>query len=109
MIRSLLRLFAAPGERDALVSHYLRHNVVSASAPYGWRGGEVAVSRTDQDVVIVTSLWPDLAAYESWLLSAEREAVLDRISSLIDTARPSVTELFDVAQSASPAAAEVGL
>ncbi|MDV3128943.1 hypothetical protein M1247_28835 [Mycobacterium sp. 21AC1] len=98
MIRAILQLHAAPGQRDQLLAHYERNEVLDASSSWQWTSGEVGLDLTDDHTVVVTSTWPSVQNYHGWLASTARRDVLTAMQPLLDPHRPAVTQVLQLAQ-----------
>jgi heme-degrading monooxygenase HmoA len=78
MIQAYLILTPTPGKTDELIDEYRRAEIIEAGIPYGLQRGE-AVRLPPADAtperLLITSLWEDQAAYDSWLSAPERVTV----------------------------------
>lgn len=103
MLQSVLHLQAAPGRFDDLVDEYRRARVIEAAIPFGLVRGEALRVADRPDRLIVTSLWPDRDAYESWLAAEERERVTVGVWPLLDPAVEPEIDMIDLGADVDPA------
>lgn len=98
MIRTILQLHAAPGQRDRLIAHYERNAVLDASRDYEWLSGEVAFDLNDDQTLVVTSTWPSADNYQRWLDSTTRHRVVTSMRPLLDPNRPAHTQIMQLTE-----------
>lgn len=74
MYRSLLTFRVRSGMRDEAVRTFVQGRVLEecAQAVAGFLGGELMLSREEPDLMHVTALWINEAAYRKWLASPVR-------------------------------------
>lgn len=87
MRESVLLLGAAPGRLDDLIVYYRDHQVVEAAIPFGLLRGELITRCQPHSELVVASRWSGRAAYEAWVASGERAALVEGMADLIDDAR----------------------
>ncbi|WP_159499687.1 antibiotic biosynthesis monooxygenase [Microbacterium sp. 18062] len=88
MLQSVLVLRSAGGRIDELVERYRSVGIIEAAIPFGLLRGEALRDTARPDLLIVTSLWHDGAAYDSWLASEERVRVTRGLDALLDPDAP---------------------
>lgn len=74
--RSLLTFRVRPSMRDEAARTFVQGRVLEecAQAVAGFLGGELILSQEEPDLMHVTALWVNEAAYQLWLASAVRAA-----------------------------------
>lgn len=75
MLQSYLVLTPSPGRIDDLVQEYRRVGIIEAGVAHGLRRGEaIIIPATDStpERLVITSIWADQRAYDSWLAAPER-------------------------------------
>jgi heme-degrading monooxygenase HmoA len=86
MIRSVLYLQPRDGNARAVADMYANRGVLEdAAALDGCLGAELQLPIGDSGPVLVTALWRDPAAYQTWVDSPVRAAHGEELAELIDT------------------------
>ncbi|MFH8516903.1 putative quinol monooxygenase [Streptomyces gelaticus] len=91
---TLLSLRTAPGRRDDLIAYYRSAGILEAS---GALAAQVIVPADEPDTVVVTALWADADAYDTWQNSPRREEFAVGMASFFDSADAISTREFHVA------------
>ncbi len=85
MIRSVLYLTPRGGDGRAIAEFYRRHGVLDrALAQDGCLGAELQLPVSGEGAVLVTALWRDADAYQSWVDNPWRSASGDELAELVE-------------------------
>jgi quinol monooxygenase YgiN len=85
LIRSVLYLSPRAGGSDDIVGVYRREAILeTALRQEGCLSAELQVPREPGAAILVTALWRDAAAYESWLANPLRETTAPMLAELVD-------------------------
>lgn len=93
-IIALLEIEPKAGRAQALIDYYLQKGVIEAGRKYGLIEGvltrvaaphQKSESATQEVRLQVISLWPEAAAYQSWLDSPDRHGLVAGMNSLVDS------------------------
>ena len=96
MIRSVLYLQPRNGNARAVADMYQKSGVLEdAAALDGCLGAELQLPIDEPGPVLVTALWRDSAAYQTWVDSPVRSAHGEELSKLID-AEPGEGQLYEI-------------
>jgi heme-degrading monooxygenase HmoA len=87
VIRSVLYLQPRDGNAEAVAERYEKNGVLQdAAALDGCLGAELQLPIGEPGPVLVTALWRDPAAYQTWVDSPVRAAHGEELAELIDAA-----------------------
>ena len=96
VIRSVLYLQPRNGNARAVADMYEKSGVLEdAAALDGCLGAELQLPIDEPGPVLVTALWRDPAAYQTWVDSPVRAAHGEELSKLID-AEPGAGQLYEI-------------
>ena len=97
MIRSVLRLHAAPGRADEVAQFYAEQAILDRARAFaGCQDAVLLRSTGDDSVYLVIADWDAPSDYQRWVDDPWRADVSRRLADLLDTERaePTVGNVF---------------
>lgn len=96
MIRTVLTLSADAETAEQLKQHYRDAEVMANAIRHaGALSSELCVSTADPGDIIVLALWPDEAAYETWINHPVRDQVTAEIRQFMPSMSGKVYQVED--------------
>ncbi|MFJ8927392.1 putative quinol monooxygenase [Streptomyces sp. NPDC102364] len=94
---SVLTLRPVPGMAGELLDFYRRRQILEASGALESR----ILTSEDAQELVVTAVWPDMAAYSAWQQSPRRAELAEGMARFFSSPDAVHSQLFDVAHTVS--------